>query len=96
MNIITKEFLWSAGNVLGRIVKIDFNTLGCSDGFSKVERGRFARIVIEVYMKKKLVAKLRAGRRVYGVEYEGLGLTCFDCGMYGHRRDSCPKKSEEC
>lgn len=32
------------------------------------------------------------GRFYQKVEYEGIGLLCYDCGRVGHRRDVCPAK----
>lgn len=28
---------------------------------------------------------------LFNDEYEGLDKICFECGRYGHRRESCPK-----
>ncbi|KAJ1378290.1 Zinc finger, CCHC-type [Sesbania bispinosa] len=60
-----------------------------------VVRGKFARLCIEVDLRKCLVAKFQLNNQVYAVEYEGLHLVCFACGLYGHRKDSCPNNPEK-
>lgn len=57
---------------------------------NSTERGRFARIRVEVNLGKKLIPKIKIRNRIYRVEYEGLNLICFDCGKYGQHRDQCP------
>ena len=34
--------------------------------------------------------KIRIGKQLQRVEYEGLSLICFLCGKVGHWKDSCP------
>lgn len=81
--------LWRLGNVVGRSLKVDIYTLNLIGEQLRVERGRFARVCIEIDLRKSLLAKVRCGRKMYVVEYEGLGLICFGCGRYGHRKDEC-------
>ena len=61
---------------------------------SVVSRGHFARICVELDLKKPLVSKFRLRRRIRRLEYEGLHLVCFGCGMYGHRRETCPQEDK--
>lgn len=86
---VNPKCIWRLGNVIGKTLKIDVNTLNTNNGLARVERGRFARICVEIDLRKKLRSKVRCGRRIYGVEYEGLGMICFGCGRYGHRKEAC-------
>ncbi|KAJ1438407.1 hypothetical protein SESBI_03016 [Sesbania bispinosa] len=88
-----KRVLWRIGNVLGKTVKIDANTLqekATEHGDFVTERAKFATICIEVDLNKILISKFSLEGRVYPVEYEGLHLVSFQCGRYGHRREGCP------
>ncbi|XP_020679406.1 uncharacterized protein LOC110097390, partial [Dendrobium catenatum] len=61
-------------------------------------RGRreYARICIKLDLALKLQSGIWIngwkGRFYQRVEYEGLGLSCFECGRVGHRRDTCPSR----
>lgn len=46
---------------------------------------------VEVDITKPLLAKFKMQSRVRTVEYEGIHLVCFGCGIYGHWQDACPK-----
>ncbi|KAJ1415928.1 Zinc finger, CCHC-type [Sesbania bispinosa] len=41
-------------------------------------------------LNKLLISKFSLEGRVYYVEYEGLHLVCFHCGLYGHKKEGCP------
>lgn len=55
-------------------------------------RGQFARICIEVVLAKPLIPYVFVRGEKIRVEYEGLHAVCFNCGIYGHRLDTCPVK----
>ena len=57
---------------------------------SAVSKGHFARICVEVDLLKLLVSKFRLRRRIWRLEYEGLHLVCFGCGLFGYRKETCP------
>ncbi|CAN1138900.1 hypothetical protein LINPERHAP2_LOCUS10946 [Linum perenne] len=83
-----ESILTLIGNSIGKTVLIDHTTLnGC--------RGNYARICIEVDISRKLRSKYRLWRRVRRVEYEGLHVICFECGVYGHNKEECPSVSQE-
>ncbi|XP_031111916.1 uncharacterized protein LOC116015889 [Ipomoea triloba] len=54
------------------------------------EKGRFARAAIEVDLDKPLVTEIWVQNEVQMVEYEGLHVVCFGCGVVGHREQDCP------
>ena len=39
---------------------------------------------------KPLVSKFRLRRRIRKLEYDGIYLVCFGCGMFSHRKETCP------
>lgn len=73
------------GNKLGKAVRADQCTVDSS-------RGRYARVCVEVDLKKPLVPQFLLNDDIQRVEYEGLHLICFECGEYGHRMELCPKQ----
>jgi hypothetical protein len=77
--------LKSIGNKIGSTVKVDKNTL-------MQERGKYARICVEVDLTESLLAMFMIKGRKYNVEYEGLHLLCKICGKFGHYSEGCPEK----
>ncbi|CAL9240148.1 unnamed protein product, partial [Arabidopsis halleri] len=73
-----------SGEGLGKPLKVDTTTL-------RVERARFARICVEVNLKRPLKGTLRINGERYYVAYEGLQNICPRCGIYGHVVSACPK-----
>ena len=82
VELYTETFLVRAGVKLGTMLKIDQNT-------SIHSRGKFARICVEINLRRKLVPAILVLGREFKVEYEGLHLICFNCGQYGHRMEIC-------
>ncbi|CAI0559494.1 unnamed protein product [Linum tenue] len=80
-----REILFAIGNLVGRTVKLDYHT-------EKLERGKFARIVIELDMSKPLPTRIRLDGEWQQVLYENLPTICYSCGRIGHKEDSCPLK----
>ncbi|XP_058741845.1 uncharacterized protein LOC131614249 [Vicia villosa] len=70
------------GNRIGSMVKVDRNTL-------KIERGKYARLCVQVDLTKPLLAMFSIKGRHYKIEYEGLHLLCLRCGRFGHGNDEC-------
>jgi hypothetical protein len=73
------------GNRVGKTVKVDKNTLS-------QERGKYARLCVQVNLSKPLLAMFTIKGRKYDIEYEGLHMLCTKCGRYGHYKEGCPEK----
>lgn len=80
-----EQYLMKIGEKVGVPIKID-------DATSLTSRGRFARMCVEVDLIKPLLAKYKLRRRVYKIEYEGIHMVCFNCGVYGHNAEKCKEK----
>jgi hypothetical protein len=77
------------GNRIGQTVKVDKNTL-------LQERGKYARVCVEVDLNKPLLAMFELKDEIYKVEYEGLHMLCRTCGKFGHYVEGCPEKKNSC
>jgi hypothetical protein len=77
-----ESFLLAMASAIGRPIKVDTNTL-------KVERGKFARVCVEVDLTVPVVGKIWVNGHWYKVQYEGLHLICTNCGCYGHIGRNC-------
>lgn len=80
-----EQYLMKIGKKVGIPIKID-------DATSLTSRGRFARMCVEVDLTKPLLARYKLRRRVYKIEYEGIHMVCFNCGVYGHNAEKCKEK----
>jgi hypothetical protein len=77
-----ESFLLAMASALGRPIKVDTNTL-------KIERGKFARVCVEIDLTLPVVGKIWVNGHWYKVQYEGLHLICTSCGCYGHLGRNC-------
>ncbi|XP_057426555.1 uncharacterized protein LOC130719985 [Lotus japonicus] len=77
-----ESYLMSAARAIGKPVRLDRGTL-------RAERGRFARICVELDLDKPVVGKICLEDYWYNIEYEGLHVICTKCGCYGHRFREC-------
>ncbi|KAJ8764835.1 hypothetical protein K2173_010300 [Erythroxylum novogranatense] len=75
------------GNKLGKTMRVDKSTEAST-------RAKYARISVEVDLRKPLISKFRLKCRIWKVEYEGLHLVCFGYRTYGHRRENCPAEQQ--
>ncbi|KAL5801506.1 hypothetical protein ACOSQ3_033138 [Xanthoceras sorbifolium] len=75
------ELLWRIGGMLGTICKVDPVT-------ESQARGRFARLCVEIDIFIPIMGTLYVRGRAIRVEYENLGLSCFNCGRYWHIKES--------
>lgn len=76
-------FLEKVAEKIGRLVCI--NEATCV-----VAKGKYTRMCVEVDITKPLLPKFKIKGRQKKIEYEGIHLICFHCGIYGHRKESCP------
>ncbi|CAN1164622.1 hypothetical protein LINPERHAP2_LOCUS25672 [Linum perenne] len=81
------QVLTSLGNLIGKTVKIDFNT-------QRAERGRFARIAIELDLSEPLPPTVLIDGVLQNIEYANLPNLCFSCGRIGHESKGCPRLSD--
>lgn len=77
-----RRFLEAIGNVLGKTIRIDYNTM-------KASRAKFAQMAIQLNLKKPLVDRFKVNGRGYKVEYEGFSEICFKCGRMGYIKEKC-------
>ncbi|CAN1128348.1 hypothetical protein LINPERHAP2_LOCUS4579, partial [Linum perenne] len=83
LEFFTETFLRRIGEKIGTLVRIDPTALA-------IERGNYARICIRVDLPKRLLSKYKLLHRIRRVEYEGLHVVCFKCGIYGHTNELYP------
>lgn len=79
-----ESFLLALASAVGKPIKVDKNTLN-------VERGRFARICVEIELNQPVVGKVWVNGYWYKVSYEDLHIICSSCGSYGHLGRNCKK-----
>jgi hypothetical protein len=71
------------GNQLGKLLKIDARTVDS-------ERGRYARLCVQIDLDQPLTPKVRIDDILWCVQYEGVSTICFECGYVGHKLAVCP------
>lgn len=86
LEMFLEKTLRGMGDTIGRTVKVDMTT-------TDVTRGCFARVCIELDLRKSLIPTVMIIGRVIHVEYEGLPKICFSCGLYGYGTTTCLKLS---
>ncbi|CAN1750211.1 hypothetical protein LINPERHAP1_LOCUS3969 [Linum perenne] len=79
------QVLTSLSNLVGKTIKIEFNT-------QRVERGKFARIAVELDLSEPLLPVVLLDGATQHIEYENLPTLCFDYGRIGHEALCCPLK----
>ncbi|CAL1397875.1 unnamed protein product [Linum trigynum] len=83
-----REVLFALGNLIGRTVKLDYHT-------EHRQRGKFARIAVELDMSKPVPTRIYLDGFWQAVQYENLPLICFECGCVGHTEDSCSSRKSQ-
>lgn len=82
MEYYNAKLLEHGVNMIGKMLKVDDNTLMAS-------RGNFSRMHVEVDSSKPLRAGYRLQGRFWKVQYKGLHDLCFHYGRYGLRLTNC-------
>jgi len=80
-----KSVIRAIGQVLGEVVRIDYNT-------ESGDRGKFARLAVLIDLSKPSISRIKVDGKTLFVEYEGLPTICYNCGCYGHLEGLCPRK----
>lgn len=83
--VFDEKWLRRAGDEIGKTIKVDNTTRAAI-------RGRFARVCVEIDMRKPLKATYRLKGKSWRLQYEGLQDLHFTCGKYGHREEGCPQR----
>ncbi|XP_010463475.1 PREDICTED: uncharacterized protein LOC104744160 [Camelina sativa] len=83
-----QSILMSFARGLGKPIKVDLTML-------KFERGRFARICVEVDLRNPLKGTILVNGKRYFVSYKGLSNICSGCGLYGHMVHACPLRVQD-
>ncbi|KAL4296074.1 hypothetical protein GQ457_12G008940 [Hibiscus cannabinus] len=73
--------------IVGEVVRVDYNT-------QAGERGKFARLAVTVDLNKPLVPCIGIDDFIQKLEYDGLNLICYKCGVYGHLQEACGKPED--
>ena len=79
MEWMDSGLLWKSGGMLGTMCKVD-------PIIKTQARGRYARICVEVDISKPLLGFVTIDDRTIRLEYESLGMICFQCGKLGITR----------
>ncbi|XVE91332.1 hypothetical protein REPUB_Repub01dG0001000 [Reevesia pubescens] len=82
LEYFSEDVLLEIGKLIGKPLKVDSTA-------TLATRGKFARIYVELNLHKPLVSKVRVGKYLQRVEYEGFHTVCFHCGIVGHCSDNC-------
>ncbi|KAJ8899897.1 hypothetical protein K2173_019600 [Erythroxylum novogranatense] len=77
--------LQALGNLVRSLVKVDAAT-------TNAQRGRFARLAVELDLSAPLRTSLVLDGETIMVEYEGLPTVCSSCGFIGHESAACPHR----
>ncbi|KAJ4826085.1 hypothetical protein Tsubulata_015181 [Turnera subulata] len=80
-----KNVLLALGNLVESAMKINENIL-------KSQRGKFARVAVEVDLQKLLKGMVEVEEEEFLVMYEGLPTVCYECGSIFHSLASCPAR----
>ncbi|XP_054806219.1 uncharacterized protein LOC129308868 [Prosopis cineraria] len=95
MRCYNEEFMWETGNMIGKALKVDMNTLAQVNQKNTVERGRYARVSVEVDLTKPLHSRFIIRRKIFTLIYERISVICFNCGKVRHKNEDCPMKTPE-
>ncbi|PPS19955.1 hypothetical protein GOBAR_AA00618 [Gossypium barbadense] len=78
-----RKILLEIGGMVGSVAKLDLNT-------DSRTRGRLARLTVYVSLHKPQIFKVLVNDKPQRIEYEFLLSVCFECGRYGHIKETFP------
>ncbi|XP_021771492.1 uncharacterized protein LOC110735612 [Chenopodium quinoa] len=81
------EFLKKIGDKIGKVLRVDRST-------AYAERGQFTRLSVEIDLSKPLLAKFWLRGKIWRIQYEGIKMICYKCGLIGHAEDQCELKHQ--
>ncbi|XP_024041874.1 uncharacterized protein LOC127898858 [Citrus sinensis] len=82
VHLYDRKVLQKLGQLVGNVITIDSNTASSS-------RGRFARLAVSISLTRPLVSQFELDGKIQKVEYEGLPVICYKCGLYEHSSSNC-------
>ncbi|XP_021844915.2 uncharacterized protein [Spinacia oleracea] len=77
-----KDALYEISKVIGKPIRVDYAT-------DKVSRARYARVCVEIDLRKPIITKVWVGGFWQPVVYENITSLCFKCGKIGHVLEKC-------
>ena len=77
MEYYNKKCLKAMGNRIGKTLKVGFT-------MKEKTKGKYVRVCVMVDLTKLLLPLTCMGGKEIKIEYEGIHLLCFNCGVYGH------------
>ncbi|XP_056696946.1 uncharacterized protein [Spinacia oleracea] len=77
-----KDALYEIAKVIGKPIRVDYAT-------DKVSRGKYARVCVEIDLRKPIITKVWVGGFWQPVVYENITALCFKCGKIGHVLERC-------
>lgn len=83
----SSQWLLRVSSQIGKVLKFDEWT-------SRITRGSYARLCIEVDLEKPLKAGYGVNGKICKLQYEALHVICFHCGKYCHRSGTCPANNQ--
>lgn len=83
-----KKNFFNLGNKIGTTLKVDEMT-------QLRARTMYARMCVEIDLGAPLLPTYSVDGNLLRIEYEGLHLICFHCGIYGHNQEHCPTKRNQ-
>lgn len=54
-----------------------------------VEHAKFARIYVEIDLRRKLLSKIKLKGKTKAIVYEEMHFVYFNCWRYGHKKEFC-------
>lgn len=89
-----EDILHQQGEAAWRFVKVVDHTLKVRSGNilagMTIVRAKFARLCVEINLRKTLVSKFSINDKDYNIEHEGLNLICFNCGRFSDIMETYP------